>query len=422
MMPHFTSSAGPIAPVERIASIDVLRGFAVLGILVMNIQSFAMIDAAYINPTAYGDLTGINYAVWLVSHLLADQKFMAIFSMLFGAGIVLMAERRERSGLPAVGVHYRRMIVLLIVGLLHAYLLWFGDILYTYALCGMIVYPLRRLRPALQLALGLSVLCIPTLLALVAHLTLPFWGPNEHAAILEYWQPDEEKVAANLAAYRGSWLGQMPLRARTAFWFQTELFLAGFMWRTVGLMLIGMVLFRWDVFNATRSRVFYAVLIVIAVVVGLPVIWIGVRQQFAHGWDYRWSLFLGSLYNYWASLLVSFGWVSVIMLLCRTGVTAWLTRPLAATGRMAFTNYLLQTVIATTIFYGHGFGYFGFVDRRGQALIVLAVCVLQIAISTWWLRRFDMGPMERIWRWFTYGRHHPRMVPVASPSPQAEPS
>ena len=126
--PAARPDAGPVAATGRIDAIDVLRGFALLGILVMNIQSFAMPEAAYLNPTAYGDLEGANLYAWLAGRMLADQKFMAIFSMLFGAGIVLMAERAEARG-GAGPVHYRRMGWLLVIGMLHAHLLWFGDIL-----------------------------------------------------------------------------------------------------------------------------------------------------------------------------------------------------------------------------------------------------------------------------------------------------
>ena len=110
---------GPTRLKERIVSLDELRGFAVLGILIMNIQNFSMIGAAYFNPTAYGDLSGPNYGVWLLSHLLADMKFLTIFSMLFGSGIVLMAERMEARGQPPTYLHYRRMAILLLVGLAH---------------------------------------------------------------------------------------------------------------------------------------------------------------------------------------------------------------------------------------------------------------------------------------------------------------
>src|SRR5438046_2779024 len=146
---------GPVAETERIVPMDVLRGFALLGILVMNIQSFAMVGAVYDNPTAYGDLKGANFLVWLLSHLLADQKFISIFSMLFGAGILLLWQRAEASGGRPARLHYRRMSWLILFGLLHAYLLWYGDILVIYGMCGLFVYLFRRKSPRTLFATAL---------------------------------------------------------------------------------------------------------------------------------------------------------------------------------------------------------------------------------------------------------------------------
>jgi uncharacterized protein len=129
-----------LPPAQRLESLDVLRGFAVLGILIMNIQSFSMVDAAYTNPSAFGDLTGVNRWVWLLSHVFADQKFMSLFSLLFGAGIALMAHRLQAQGQSAAWLHYRRMFWLLLFGLGHAYLFWHGDILFTYALAGSVAF------------------------------------------------------------------------------------------------------------------------------------------------------------------------------------------------------------------------------------------------------------------------------------------
>ena len=120
---------------ERIRSLDLLRGFALLGILIMNIQFFSMVGAAYFNPMAFGDLSSSNGWVYILSHALSDQKFMTLFTILFGAGIVLMTSRAESRGASAAVVHYRRTVILLVFGLLHAYLLWAGDVLVSYALC-----------------------------------------------------------------------------------------------------------------------------------------------------------------------------------------------------------------------------------------------------------------------------------------------
>ena len=143
---------------------DVLRGIAILGILIMNIQSFSMIGAAYINPTAYGDLTGMNKWVWVLSHVFADQKFMTIFSILYGAGIVLITKKAESKERLAVGLHYRRTFWLLVIGLMHAYLLWYGDILVTYGLCALVVFLFRKASPRKLLIIGLLVISVASVL------------------------------------------------------------------------------------------------------------------------------------------------------------------------------------------------------------------------------------------------------------------
>ena len=183
------TGGGPIPEPQRLESIDVLRGVAVLGILLMNIQSFSMIGAAYMNPTAHGDLGGADGAVWYACHLLADQKFMTIFSMLFGAGIIVMTGRRERAGEASAGVHYRRMAWLALFGLAHAYLLWYGDILFSYAACGVVVYPFRRLPPAALIALGLCSVAVASLISLASGLSMPFWQPEQVTQLAAGWQP-----------------------------------------------------------------------------------------------------------------------------------------------------------------------------------------------------------------------------------------
>ena len=246
-------SRGPVTQAERIVSIDVLRGFAVLGILVMNIQSFSMIGAAYLNPTAYGDLTGANHAAWLLSHVLADRKFITIFSMLFGAGIVLMSSRREALGAGGAGVHYRRMGLLLLVGLLHGHLLWYGDILHAYALCGLAVFLFRRKRPVTLLVVGLASVSVASALSFFFHWSLNHWPAEAVEQSLAWWNPREADVASEVAALRGGWVEQLPQRTTTAIFFQTFLFAIEVAWRSGGLMLVGMALFKLGVFSAKRS-------------------------------------------------------------------------------------------------------------------------------------------------------------------------
>ncbi len=391
----------------RLQSIDVLRGFAVLGILVMNIQSYSMIGSAYINPTAYGDLTGANYAVWLLSHLFADMKFITLFSMLFGAGVVLMSGRREAATGRSASVHYRRMGWLLLFGLTHAYLLWYGDILYSYALCGMLMYLFRNRRPGTLILLGFVFVAVGSAISLATHFSMPHWPPEALQDIEEDWKPAAEAMARETTAYRGGWIGQMPQRAATAIFFQTFLFPIEFLWRAGGMMLVGMGLYKLGVFSAARSKAFYGALIAGAALVGLPVIFYGVRRNEALNWDLRSCMFLGVQFNYWGSILVSLGWVGVIMLVCKTGALRRLTSALAAVGQMALTNYIMHSVICTLIFYGHGLGLFGKVERIGQIAIVFAIFVFQLIASPIWLGRFRFGPLEWLWRSLTYWQLQP---------------
>jgi uncharacterized protein len=278
-----TATTTPPAPVtrnERIASIDVLRGFALLGILVMNIQLFAMIHAAYFNPTAYGDLTGANFAVWLLGRLFADQKFMTIFSMLFGAGIVLMAERAESKGGRPAGTHYLRMFWLIVFGLLHSYLLWMGDILYAYGMCGLVVYLFRKLPPRRLIVLG--ALCLVFVSALWGFFgwSMAYWPVEQLESFALDWRPPPEMVEEELAIYRGGWLEQMSDRVPESIEFQTFVFLIWASWRAGGLMLIGMGLYKLGVFSARRSDRFYFGLIAAALVVGIPLLLAGIYTDY----------------------------------------------------------------------------------------------------------------------------------------------
>jgi uncharacterized protein len=403
-------AAAPVTDPERIGAIDVLRGVAVLGILLLNIQSFAMPGAAYMNPTAFGDLTGANYLVWRCTHLFGDQKFMSIFSMLFGAGVILMTSRAEARTGRSAAIHYRRMGWLILFGLLHAYGLWYGDILYTYGMCGLAVYLVRRWPAAVLVPLAMVLLAIPSLISLGIGWTLAegHWPPQEVEALAMDWSPDAEHLAGEIDAYRSGWWGQMGHRAETALFFQTFLFVFGFGARAMSMMLLGMALFKLRVLTAQRGAGSYAALAILGLGAGLPLIDLGIRRHEAHGWAMEYSFFLGGQFNYWGSVLVALGYVGLVMLACRVlGAGSPLLRPLSAAGRMAFTNYIAQTVICTTIFYGHGFGRFGTFERTDQLAVVVAVWAAMLIWSPIWLQFFEMGPLEWAWRALTYGRRPP---------------
>ena len=375
-----------------------------LGILVMNIQSFAMPSAAYTNPTAYGDLTGVNLLTWAASHLLVDQKFMTLFSFLFGAGVCLFSERAEARRGRSAGLHYRRMFWLLLIGLAHAYLLWPGDVLVTYAVCGCVVFLLRNRPPATLLVVGLVVMSVASFLSVSFGLIAPALPAAETADIAAAWAPAAADLEAQLFAYRGAWLAQQGQRVPDALMMHTTVIPVLLLWRAAGVMLLGMALYRWRILDATRSDAFHRRLALIGFGIGVPVVAAGIWWNFDSGWSWDRSFFLGSQFNYWGSLAMALGYVGLVMLAIRRRWFPALRARLAAAGRMAFTNYLAQTVVCTTIFYGHGFGLFGSVARWQMLLVVFGVWALELWWSPLVLRRYRYGPLEWGWRTLTYGR------------------
>ena len=400
------ASARPTEASGRIASLDVLRGFALLGILVMNIQLFSMPIAAYGNPTVWGDLSGINLGIWTLSHLFASQKFLTLFSLLFGAGICLFADRIEARGGRPAGLHYRRMGWLLVFGLAHAYLLWVGDILVPYAICGCLVYLARRCRPRTLLVAGVAVFSVTSLFFLLIGSVLLVPGVPAEATteIQNEWAPGASALDAEIEAYRGGWSEQQPLRAEQALGVHLGSLPFFVLWFCGGLMLIGMALYKWGVLSAAKDDRFYGRLAVIGLLVGMPLVVSGIWWNFSGGWNWERSMFFGSLFNTWGCVPMALGYLGLVMLAVRRRVLPDLQARLAAVGRMAFTNYLLQTVVCTSIFYGHGLGLFGSVERSQQLLIVFAVWAFQLWLSPIWIRRYSYGPLEWAWRALTYGR------------------
>ena len=392
----------PVSQSDRIVSIDLLRGVAVLGILIMNIQHFSMPTAAYINPGAYGDLTGLNKWVWIISHILASGKFMSIFSMLFGAGVLLFTGRAESKGLNSALLHYRRMGWLLLFGMMHGYLLWTGDILVSYSLCGMLVFLFRNKRPATLIWIALPFFLFPILLDLFFIGSISQWPAEAYQFTMESWNPDAASIEHNLDVYRGGWLGQMGLRVHGTLFMQTSYFMMQSFWRVMAMMLLGMALYKWQVFSATRSSRFYMKMILIGLLVGFLLSGSGVFLNFKNQWVMEFSMFLGEQFNYVGSVGTALGYTGLVMLLSKLNVCTGMKSRFSAVGRMAFSNYILMTLICTFIFYGQGLGLYGSMERKFQIVLVLAIWILILIISPLWLRPFRFGPLERLWRALTY--------------------
>jgi uncharacterized protein len=404
-------------PGDRVVSLDVLRGFALLGILVMNIQSFSMPEAAYLNPSAYGDLSGANFWVWAAGRLLADEKMYGLFSILFGAGIVLMTSRIEQEGGRSGALHYRRMGWLLLFGLLHAHLLWYGDILYTYALCGMFVYLLRRKTPRALIIWALVFYVLGTAIGLGIGASMASWPAAElEAFTVENWRPSPQMIQEEVTTFRGGWLTQLPARIEQAIAMETIIFLVVGAWKTIGNMLLGMALLKMGVLSGEAARAVYVRMAIAGFALGLPIVAFGIWRNVDNGWPVT-ALFVTTQFNYWGAIIADFGWIGALMLLYLSPGAARIKATLAATGRMAFSNYILQTLICTTLFYGHGFGLFGTVSRVQQITIVVLIWIVQLVISPLWLSRFAYGPLEWVWRSLTYWRRIPLSGGVAERAP-----
>ena len=396
-----TLSSAAASGSPRIRSLDVLRGVGVLGMLATHIQLFAFPSLARWNPTAYGDLQGLNWWVWLATYMLADGKFITIFAMLLGVSIVMQAPRVGARAIPAWRVHMRRMAALLVLGLLHAYLLWYGDMLVPLALCGTVVFVARRLTPRWLLVLGGLVFASGSALSFALTWSTAQSDPVALAAWRAQWTPRPAIINLEIAQYRGGWSEQMAQRVPAALETQTVSFVTKLLWQMTGLMLMGMALFKLGVLSAARSWIFYRRMAILGFGAGIMLIALGLWRSHATRWDLLDFVLVSEQLHYWGNLFVALGWTALVMLLCQRG---WQLQSVAALGRMALTNYLLQTVICTTIFYGHGFGLFGRVDRAGQLAIVVAIWAFQLLASPAWLSYFAVGPVEWLTRWLVYRR------------------
>lgn len=424
---------GPVVAAERIAAVDVLRGVAVLGILVINIDFFALPSATFFNPTVAGGFTGVNLLTWKVNSILFFQKMMAIFSMLFGAGLILMYNRAESAGRSFGGIYYRRILWLLLLGLAHGYFLWYGDILHAYAVCGLFLYLLRRRSAKLLIVLGLLLLMIgvsvqvgsgaffdmlrheaqaaETALAAGETLTPHQQGMSQAwKEISAAFDPSQEEIAEEIETYRGSYSETLAHRVPKFLMVQTQALLFMVFWRAIGLMLLGMGLMKLGVFSGKRSMRFYIICIIVGYGISLPLCWYGASSLIEHNFDFIYLFKIGHHFNYIGSILVALAHVGVVMVVCKADLLAWLTRRLAAVGRMALTNYLMHTVICTTIFYGYGLGLFGKIERFSLMGLVLSIWILQLIVSPVWLKHFRFGPAEWLWRSLTYWRRQPMRV------------
>lgn len=393
----------PIVSYPRYHSLDLIRGIAVLAILVVNIWAFAMPFAAYMNPPVWGDLTGANKLAWLFSFVLVQEKFITIFSILFGAGVALFVEHAQAKARPAASLHYRRMAILLLFGLIHGYGIWSGDILVPYAVLGMIVYWFLPLRTRGLLISTVILIVIGLLLILMFGFSMQKMPAADLAEIQRNWSPDDATIAKELAALRGPYLEQMATRASNTLELQT-IMLSFYSFRLLAHMLIGVWLYRIGFLTGRLHDSVYVGIMLAGFGIGLPMAYIGADQMLAHNFAFEYAMGGGQLWNNIGSLLMAFGYMSLFLLWHRRGGLQGVRRALENAGRMAFTLYISSSVICSLIFYGHGLGLLGQMERWQQLVLALTICLLLTVFAAFWLQHYRQGPLEALWRWLTYGR------------------
>ncbi len=382
---------------ERIELIDALRGLGVLGILTVNASFMAATFGQTVDPTSWPfPATDASLGIWAFVHVFCDSKFITLFSLLFGVSMYLVGgepgDARRNANL------WRRFGWLAVFGAIHGALIWYGDILADYAVCGIAVmafrgWPARRLIVAGCIAFVAGVSAMTALsLAGDAH-------PEIYAALL----PGHGGKAAEFA---GSFA--QSLSANAATWAHYRLLLACFsIPYAAPLMLIGLGLFKSGFLTGDSPRSHYLATMAagLAALLGLSAFTSAfIRSGFSDDYGVLWDQLAINL----TSPFVSLGYASALILAARSVRLGWIPRLLAPLGRMAFTNYIGQSVLMTMIFYGgRGLDLFDQVDRPGLALAVLAVWSIELIWSHWWLRRFDAGPLEWVWRCLTYNRIGP---------------
>jgi uncharacterized protein len=401
------AQSAPVGPSERLETLDVLRGFALLGILAMNIRAMAAPFSAYMYPYALFDYTGANRAAYIITSVVFDLKMMGLFSMLFGAGVLLYAAKPTESGRPPRGLWFRRMFWLLVIGLVHAYLIWEGDILVPYALCGVVLlWWVRRLPAWALMAAAVGFLAVGALLSVGHGVAWTSMSEADRAAEREMWMPSREQAVQQVDRMLGSFPQVVAHRAAFVFMAQTAYFVLFFFWRCGGMMLLGMALYKWSFLDGRRPAGDYLLVAATCLPVGLALAWYGtvVLERVRFGMPER---TVADIWNYTGAALASVGYAAVLILVVKRGALGVLRRALAAVGQMAFSNYLLHSVTTSIVFLGWGLGLAGRFDYAQQLLFVAVIWTFQLALSPVWLQRYRFGPAEWLWRSLTYWKRQP---------------
>ena len=371
---------------ERNVTLDFVRGVAILGILLLNISAFGLPKAAYLNPAWYGKITASDAWTWAILDLFAQVKFLTLFALLFGAGLQMLLPRGKRW-------IQSRLTLLVLLGFIHGLLFWDGDILLAYGLVGLICWRLVRDAPSVKSLFNTGIL-----LYLAGIGVLLLLGSISASETSRAWTPD-----ASALLYEKYWKinGGMEAVSNRVDLLSNSLLALGaqYGWQLAGMMLLGAALMRSGWLKGQYSLQHYrrtgVLLVVVGVLINLPAIIV----QWRLDWAYRWCAFLLQAPRELSAPFQTIGYTALML-----GFWPQLSRfklviAIACVGRMALSNYLLQTLICTTLFYQ--FGLFMKFDRLTLLIFVIPVWLANLLFSWIWLRFYRQGPVEWLWRQLT---------------------
>jgi uncharacterized protein len=394
---------------ERLITLDVVRGFAVLVILWVNILSFAMPDLAFLSPHFRVPPSAWDEPLWLTSFLFADGKFRGLFTLLFGASMMLVMDGAAAKGADAAAVHGRRMLWLAVIGLGHHLLIWHGDILLTYALMGLLLTALHRWRAKRLICCGTTALLLCALwISWLEGVNVPmFWqlfGPSHQSAALAQIEAlhsaelsaMQHAISADIELFRSNYSAILQGR-----WDRFDDYLLSLpvaAMESLPLMMIGAGLYRSGFLSGAWVSSRYHGLISWTLPLGLCLTALPAAAMIASDYDPMLGIAAHLGLSVPGRLLLIVSYAALLILWLQDHRPSQLTNRLSAAGRMALSNYLASSLIMTSLFYGYGLGLYAVLDVISLYAITAITCGMMLIWSPWWMARYHYGPAEWLWR------------------------
>ncbi|WP_339689120.1 DUF418 domain-containing protein [uncultured Parasphingorhabdus sp.] len=403
---------------QRYLAMDALRGFAVMGILAINIAAFAQPEMAFVNPLVSSHASGLDLGSWAANFILFDGKMRGLFSLLFGASTALVIERAIASGQSAAKVHFFRMFWLAIFGLFHFFFLWIGDILFLYAGSGCVLFLFRNWSAERLIQWGVIAYVIGAIMLITSLASMLFLlqeaaqanPPQEVLDKISEIYADlgtlPADVAAETARLQGSFSGILNYNLFEQWSTPLQNLMLGPI-ETIPLMMIGMGLYKNGFILGQESRATYLKIGLWMMAVSLPLFIAFAGIAYAQGFNTIWMMNITQAWSVLPRLLMIIGYVALLIFITQRFQHSAAIQRVAAAGRAAFSNYLGTSILMTFIFYGWGLGYFEQFGRFELQLFVLGAWTLMLLWSRPWLTRFRYGPLEWLWRSLAKGQAQP---------------